>query len=396
MTNIYKRGGNQMQSRKWFRGSSSVTKFTNVIRGASAALVVIGVSGVASLTAGASGTSQSQQFVVAHTKLPTSIFVTTPLNKKPPKGLTVDYLNGENPDAAAIGVAMQQAAGKLGWKVVSIDAGQTPESVVAAMNIAVENHPSAVVGAGFPASTYPNQLKTLKADHIPYVTTGTTDCQTTCDYAATGVMADVASPVDYVTRGQYEANWIAGNSNGKADVVTFDFSTYAVLDTLAKSFNSSLKTVCAGCRNDNVDITVASIGTTLPAQVVSYLQAHPSVNYVFMTNGVLTTGLQNALNSAGLANKVKIVDQAGGTANLENIASGGSEKVDLPESNPVLAWTTLDAVARSATNTPINEEQYDRLPTSFVTKANVGNPKTPYVGVTNYQQQFLKLWKLGS
>jgi hypothetical protein len=50
---------------------------------------------------------------------------------------------------------------------------------------------------------------------------------------------------------------------------------------------------------------------TVPAKVVAHLQAHPETNYVWGAFGDLTLGVRQAIKTAGLAEKVKVITMNG-------------------------------------------------------------------------------------
>lgn len=361
-----------------------------------AALVLLtGLGSVAG--ASSSEVAQAKAFVAQHTALVKNIPITGELPARPKSGATLDVMIDTTPSATQVADGVKAAAAHLGWKVDVINAGSTPESQAAAMSVIVENHPTAVIGSGFPTATFPTQIATLRKDGIPFVTNGSTDCTTTCNYDKVGVVADVNSTPSNTEVGQWLAEWITADSNGKANSVVWDLSSYNVLNVVANSYVARLKQICPGCSSDLQDVTTASIGTTLPSQIVSYLQSHPSVNYMAMTYGALTTGLQAALQSAGLSNRVKIADDTGSVANLQAIASGTSpEKVFVPYSETIVGWMETDAVARYLQHATVNEAEYASAPRNFLVQSNIKTPLADNNSVPNYQAQFLKLWKVGS
>jgi ribose transport system substrate-binding protein len=234
-------------------------------------------------------------------------------------------------------------------------------------------------------ATFPTQVAELTASKTPYISTGTTD------QVGNGVTANIGNTADYVRRGLWMANWVVADSNGTANTVVFNLSTYPVLDNLTTSFQQTVSSLCSQCKVDVQDVQTASVGTTLPAQIVSYLQSHPSVNYVMMTYGDMSIGVPSALAAAGLSSKVKLVTQSG---SLQQVADG-QQAVNTPEPDQMIGWMMMDAAVRALSGQPVNESQYAVLPGNYITKANVGNPSVPYGAVPNFAAQFLKLWHVG-
>lgn len=352
-------------------------------------------SSVSSGTA-SGGIAAAKAFVQANLTPPTKILVTTPLPKAPPTGLSIVVIQGSNVEAAQQTADVQAAAKVLGWKVNVIATASTPEAYAAAMTNAIAIHPAAVLTSGFPAAVFGSSLTQMRSQGIAYVTNGTTDCTDTCDYQSNGVFADVEAPPNYAVEGKWLANWVAADSNGTAHSVLWDLSTFTVLNSQIDNYKSTLSAVCPNCHADIQNVAATAAGTTFPQQVVNYLQAHPDVNYMVLSAGLLASGLQSALDSAGLSNRVKIADGGGGPVNLQNIKSGGSEKVFVPAGDDgSLGWLMVDAVARFVLHVPATESEYATIPRYYLTKDNIGDPSQNIAAVSGYQNQFKQLWRVG-
>jgi len=122
-----------------------------------------------SSTAGSSGNSQLQQVVQTTSSRPASIGITAPVGKPIPKNKTIAALFCSIPSCTILNTYAQQAADALGWKLVKINIGLTPETVKAGWDQAVALHPDAIISAGFPPALYPSELKTLASENIPVI-----------------------------------------------------------------------------------------------------------------------------------------------------------------------------------------------------------------------------------
>ncbi|MHB1953598.1 MAG: sugar ABC transporter substrate-binding protein [Sulfobacillus sp.] len=366
-------------------------------------VIVISMSGVAlaACGSGASGSgpsggkasatqvSAAKAFVKAHSPyLSANSISLKPVPTKPPTGKTIVYV--ETPDSGSLlyAQAIEAAARILKWKVDIIPTAPTAQAVAASMSLAVEKHPSVVMtGAAFPESTFPTQLKELKNAGIPYV-----ECCTT-DPIGNGVTANIDPSADFTLRGVWLAHWVVAKSDGKADVAVFNLPTYPVLNDVAQGFTSTLKSTCPGCTYTSQNVSASAIGTTLPAQVVSYLRANPKVDYVVFSFGDMTLGLSTAMKAAGLFPRVQVVTQHASEANFQDIADG-TEAMNLPEPDLQIGWYMVDAAIRAIEKAPIPNSQYKYVPENYVTKANLKSVTAPYVSDPNYKAEFLKLWHI--
>ncbi|MCU1461710.1 MAG: hypothetical protein JWO37_1785 [Acidimicrobiales bacterium] len=333
------------------------------------------------------GVAKARAFVAAHSDNPTSIAVTDPVPAKPPTGKKIVYIQLPQTGSLDFGAGIKDAAAILGWTVEVVETQPTPEAVSNAMSIAVEKKPDAVIsGAAFAVSTFAKQVAQLAAAGIPFVTANTQDP------LGNGVTANIGSGADFTRRGQWMANWIVADSDGKADIAVFNLSTFPVLNLLVDGLKSTLTELCSSCKVAVNDVLASSISTTLPGEIVSYLRAHPSVTYVVTAFGDMTLGLPAALQAAGLTSKVKVVTQHASKANLKNIQDG-TEAMNLPEQGIESGWMMVDAVVRAFAKAQIPEKQYETTTGNYVTKANVSTVSTDhYIAVTDYQAQFARLW----
>src|ERR1700742_2930354 len=120
----------------------------------SASFVTLG----ATAPAGADSSSKSIPAAVTLLKQyenrPQHIQVTKDVGKAIPTGKTLDWVVCGSPLCTVLTPALSSAAAALGWKVVAIPGGLTPETILDAWNQAVANHPDAVMGSGFPAAVF--------------------------------------------------------------------------------------------------------------------------------------------------------------------------------------------------------------------------------------------------
>jgi ABC-type sugar transport system substrate-binding protein len=127
--------------------------------------------------------------------------------------------------------------------------------------------------------------------------------------------------------------------------------------------------------------------------VVSYLQSHPAVTYLFTTTDDYSAGLPAALALAGV--KVKII---AGSALLSDYAGirDGSLFAGIGNSSAMGQWDAAYVVARLADGLTIPVSLQDPVGwLQVVTKANVGHLNHSVLQAANYQQYFTTAWKVG-
>jgi ribose transport system substrate-binding protein len=362
------------------------------------ALAVVALSacggGTSSKSSGASAssakgsTAAADKIAAQFTQRPTRIPVTQPIGKPIPTGKRIDFINCGVTSCTILYNNLVQAAKTVGWTVKQINTQGTPETVQAAWKQAVNDHPDAVIASGFPRAVFAKQLKQLQAANIPVLEASTADVE------GGGIDLILNGPKAMSPIGQLLAAWIAKDSGAKAHTLYVDLPNFNILKPVHDYFGRYYKQYCAGCKEDTLDIPVTAIGKDVPDRVVSYLRAHPDINYVAYSLGALNVGVPAALRQAGLANKVKTIVDVGDAENYQYIASGQTQAAT-SFSNVESPWVWVDALARKFTGQSIAVDRQAKLPLMLITKSNLISTGNEFPMVADYQQQWKQLWGKG-
>jgi ribose transport system substrate-binding protein len=345
-----------------------------------------------SATAGATSagltaaTTYEQQWL----STPTSIGITTPLKTKPAAGKLLVGLDSGLGSAKVLAQYWAQAAADIGWKYKDLISGSTPATQQAAMNSAIQLSPAGILTSGIPNSTIQSQL-TLAAQKGIWVNSS---ADTSPD---SGAMFDtsIANPAQLAEWGKMVAAYVVVDSGGKAVVQDFQLTAFPILLDFDTAFVAAVQQWCPACKVSTNAVPAASLGTSaLTSQVTSVVTRNPSTNWLIFDLGDLEIGVDAALKAAGLTGQ-----HIGGlTADTPNIAGlkAGTENVWTAYSLPLVAYRQVDSMARKFEGmAPLSAN----LPTELITPKNVGSLVVDsagnYVGVTDYRDQFKKLWLAG-
>jgi ribose transport system substrate-binding protein len=343
----------------------------------------------ASNAGSSSGNSQLQHVVQATLKRPTSIGITTPVGKPIPKNKTVAALFCSIPSCTTLNTYAQQAAAALGWKLVKINIGLTPESVKAGWDQAVALHPDAVISAGFPPSLYSSELKTLVSEHVPVLE---------------GSIAENIQPNDGLTgvfdgnqanqaAGKLQAQWVINKWGTKANTLSIGVPTFATITTVVTSFQNEYKHLCATCKLGSINLSATDIGTPAVASAVTaYLQQHPGVNVIESSDSDVAIGLPSALQSAGQNPDIVLLDTS---PTVSSYIAKGQVTVTTGVDWPTIIWQMFDTFARIFTNQSTQPDMTAGQPQWLITKDNIPPTTSYFPLVADYQSQFKKLWGLG-
>jgi ribose transport system substrate-binding protein len=350
-------------------------------------LMVVVAAGCGGSSSGGSASSdkvkQAEQIAQQAEKRPTSIGLTTPLNKPVPTGKQVFYITCGPSACATQASIFKDAAQQFGWSLTTINTDGSPEQEQNAFETALRKGADAVILNAADRATLSKQIAEAKAKGVPLVTCCTPD------KVGDGIIYNTSTPEQNGKIGDYLAAKIIADSKGKANTLYVNISAFKILAALGTSFKSTYQKYCPKCGYANLDVPLTSLGKDAPDRIVGYLRSHPNVNYVALSIGEgLGAGLPAALNAAGLGSKVKVVSQGADTTTYQYIKSG-QQQAAVPFDYFTVDWLMMDALARHWAGLPVRTTS---PPHWIMTQSAVPSTSKLFPVVSNYQEQFKKLW----
>lgn len=368
---------------------SRMGRMTRRLIEGSAAIASIAVLAACGSTV-TSGTTSTAGVAASYTAVPTSIGDATKFTKPIPTGLKVVVALGSTPQSATFLKGVQSAGGVLGWNVSSMTFDQSnPASITSTIDSAIAQKPDAIVVVGLQNATFASSLELAHAAGIPIISAFTADPGAPGLYplVRTGIEAE------YTTKAM--TTILLGDAKTRGVTAHVLQLTVPAVGAVFAGKNQGMQTnlaqQCSKCTWASMDIAFPDVfNGQLPSQVVSYLQAHPDVNYVIADAGNLANGLDSAFSQAGMTN-VRVFGFDASTVQLKQLQSGaagawtvGAYQVD--------GWMAADLIARIKTggDTAIWDHAH---PDYVVTAANAAtanaqDPEFP----SDYQNQFKALW----
>jgi ribose transport system substrate-binding protein len=325
--------------------------------------------------------------------VPTSISQTVSLTKTPPKGKKVAFVQCADPVCAKLTDYMKDAAGALGWSVVTVNATATDPG--AAIQQAIDAKVDYIATTGFPVALFKNQMAAAKAKGIGMFLCFSTDVPAGADNNLYSDCYDSTAANAYATG---LTDYMIAQSKGAANALVVSIPTYPILTAQVDAVRAELTKNCPGCKMNTLEVTVNDlVGGTVAQSVSSYLQAHPDVNYIYFTYASLNNGVAAALRSAGLLSKVKIIGTQGLQPQMKEVANGTSAAWSaLPEELAV--WTMVDQMARQSVGEwSTADERKSAVPPYYLVTTpkaanDVVNLDFGWPGPTGFKDTFKKLW----
>jgi ribose transport system substrate-binding protein len=312
-------------------------------------------------------------------------------------GKTVAIVADTTPSGRHAVDLVTQYAQELGLKTKTYNGGSSAEQLTNAMeqivNDANAGKVDAVLVDGKPPTAWLPQFNALLAKKIPVGDWAIPD-DPSYDDKLTTITQSLSTGTGDIEG--YAVDWMIADANGPVNAVGFTIPSYPVLKVVGDAFKSEFQKRCPsseGCQVDLVNLDLAGLGSTMPGAIVSYLQAHPKVKYVFLDFSDMMIGVPAALKAAGITG-VKFVSQSADQGTAANIRSG-AESAEFTYPFALIYRVMLDALARAMLGKSTAASKGWKFPTQLMDKSNVDGGTFNPDGTTNppgVQEFFKGIW----
>jgi ABC-type sugar transport system substrate-binding protein len=324
---------------------------------------------------------------------PTAITIDQPLTQRPPTGKKVYWLEGNIQSILPLTGGFTDATAALGWQLTVLTYDPTdPQGPGAAMQQAVAADADYIAVSGQTAAVLGAALDAAKAAGIPVIELFSTD---EVSGPTNGIYANIGSPEFSKRSVDVLADFVIGDSAGDANVLFVNVPDFAILRIIGDEVTRVYQQECLTCALTPLDVSTSDMAAgNVASTVVSRLQADPAIDYVQVAIGDLATGLPEALASAGLADRVKIVGSVPNQEQLQSLIDGTSAAYTV-FGRPEAGWQAVDAMARLSVGMDPAPADHVFLPLWLLTPQTVPTPAQDYAGTTGHDTQFRTLWQLG-
>lgn len=320
---------------------------------------------------------------------PTSIGVTEPLEGDVPADKTVYWIQCGVIACVSLGDAIEEATGALGWNLVRVEAGLSPETIKNAWGEAARAVPApdAVLSSGFPREIFEEEIQSLAARDIPVVNLSVADT------AGDGLTAVVGgADVRNVQAGEIQALWVLAEKGEAADTVVVQVPAFPTHAPQGEAFQAKYEELCPECPLDFLEVPAESIGTDLPERIVAYLQANQDVTSVVMSFGDMAIGVPSAVRDAGLHSRVTVVTDTPDPTVAQYIADDDVVTAATGYPGPEMAWRGVDIALRHMLGSDIAPSVDAELPSWVLTSDNIPDTENSFPLVEDYANQYKTLW----
>jgi ribose transport system substrate-binding protein len=323
---------------------------------------------------------------------PTGIGVDAPLSRQPDAGKFIVGLLTPLPTAKIESAAQAAAAKLLGWKYQEIEEGTGPEDAAKALDAAVALKPDGIIYYGTPRQLMEAGLEKAQAAGIAVVATAQVD------KLAPPIIANNSNSIPQLAQlGTGIADYVALNSKQAGHIALVTIPTFPVLAGFSDGFKKEIASVCSACKVTEVPQQLTDLGTVTPTSVVSALRRDPSIKYVIFDCGCAATGVEAAIQAAGISGVV-LGGEAPLAPSIEELKSGADEAW-AALSLPILGYGLIDTLARNFNGDSLDPVFQENPSWQILTADNIGSAvldsQNNYVGYADYPAAFGKLWQVG-
>lgn len=321
-------------------------------------------------------------------KPPTEIGITEALSEPPTPGSVVVNITCAASNCVNLAEGVDAAAKAVGWEYVEIPYDNTdPATLLEGFDEVLEMDPApiGVTFSGVDRSQWEQVIPKFEEAGIKMVPTHIGDTE-----LGESVIASIARD-DNTENGTMLADWAVMESNGEGNILVMNVPAFPVLKKFSDGFDDRLAEACPGCKVTHLDAAITDVASgAIPGQIVSMIQQDPEINYVISAVGDFAAGIDSALKSAGLADKVKLAGQAANATQLAGIVNG-TEAAWTVMCFQYNGWQVVDTLLRDQQGLE-HHETAGLMPKQLLDESNVGDPETLWCEPADYEEQFKALW----
>ena len=297
------------------------------------------------------------------------------------------------PVLATIGSAMTDALGKLGATVHVCDGKFQPTTVASCMSNAVSQGANAVVTGFVDYASAPSAFQSIVAKGIPVLVGG----ESPTGGATPGPKLGFFDPSGLThTAFKLMSDAVIADSNGKANVLVVRLTDSSVTVGNSNIGIDELKQHCPSCTVNTVDSTTAAMNK-LGSAISAKLAANPDTNYLVLPQDAYLQAALPGIQSAGFANKLKVVAAGGTVAGLQAVKAG-QIAYNIGQGAVYNGWGFADATVRLLAGAPIQPENdgavrvFDKSNVGGLNLSDANYNATAWYGGNQWQQDFLSAW----
>jgi ribose transport system substrate-binding protein len=309
-------------------------------------------------------------------------------------GKSIIYISSDqrNGGAQGVGDGVLEAAKAIGWDFKLLDGRGTVQGHGDALGQAIVQKPAAIILGGFDATEQADLVE--QANKSGIVVVGWHAAGTPGPQSNPTLFTNVTTPAQDTS--EAAAYLAIANSNGKAGVVVFTDSAYAIAVAKSDAMANIIK-LCKTCTL--LETRVQSLATAtkdMPTVTANLLQKYGAKwTYSLGINDLYFDGMVPALSSANIPPSGKLFNISAGDGSesaYQRIRTKQYQYATIPEAVNLQGWQLIDEINRAFAG---QKESGYKIPVHIVVPTNVnfdGGKKNLFDPENGYRAQYKKIW----
>ncbi len=295
--------------------------------------------------------------------------------------------------------SLREALGRAGVRLHTCSGNADPSATAACIEQAISSGASGIVVDAIPDALAPNAFASAASHHIPVLIVDQLPPRAGAPGAVAGHGGDaLAYTLEQDTElVRDEADVAIAQAGGKTSVLVMPFTDSPSTLAWDAAAVSQLHRLCPECELASQKVGLANL-QLVASQTSSALLAHPDVKYVLPEFDAVLQEVQQGVQQAGFAGRVKVITAAGDLAGLQAIRSGRLQ-ADIGQDFPYEGFADADEIMRMMLKEPIVEEHvpirlFDAHDIAGLPLTVAAEDSGQWYGSNAYIGMFERLWGL--
>lgn len=309
-----------------------------------------------------------------------------PLSKTPQKNLEVTAVTCNALDCAPD--QFHDAAQALHWVSAeeTYDLAKGPSDFVAAVRRALQSKPDALaILFVFPPDVIAAEIQRARDLGVVLV-----DISSALDAPPEGFIACVLCNPALATFGRLQADFVTVDAGGVTTVGVVGDKTIEPNLSIKKAFLEELDRVSPDTEVEDINVSFAQTPQSNAQTVINALQRNPDIEYLMYPAEGLMTGIGQALRTAGLAERVKVVNIGPSSGDQVMLVEQGIPYAWIGGDGPAYWWRVIDVIARSEVG-----DDFDAAAAQASRVITKDNAQPEMFAPPDYQAAFKRAWGVG-
>lgn len=324
----------------------------------------------------------------AHANLNLSQFPGPTARSLAPKGLHLVIVECD----ATLGGCVKPAEGaaaaarKLDWTVEVLNGEGKSQRFNQLIQSAVAGGAKAIMTDGIDAKLAAAGLARARAQGIPVISLSEGS-----EPSPTGFNIDVSGNIGLA--GEYVGDYVVLKTAGKAHVLPMADDEYITAMSGTHGFEKAIGECKTCVAEPTMNFISADISTRLKGRLISYLTAHPGIDWIYSPYDPAVTGaICPAIREAGLADKVHVVSVLGLPANLDLVKKQDCQLADATWPQGWNGWAGVDQLIRILNKQPTVVPADEKMPVVLLDGDHLPANMDYEGGKVDVEGSYLRLW----